>query len=234
MQKVAQEPAYVLHARAYRDTSLIVDVFSPNFGRVGLLAKGVRGQKKSSKKALLQPGFPLMLSWQGKGELPILTHLDVASSPVPLQGMAAFSLLYVNELLQRLLPRNNPDMPLFFAYTQLMDEFRSDACLAACLRRFEQALLVSLGSALPEAPSDSEGLALADDVWYRADAVHGLLRSAKQQQHTLSGREWKAFYADQMDGLSAEQKRRLRNVFRGLLRSYLGEKPLASLQLLRA
>lgn len=233
MHKVAQEPAYVLHARAYRDTSLILDVFTPQFGRVGLLAKGIRGQKKSPKRALLQPGYPLITSWQGKGELPLLTQVDVASSPSAPKGMAAFALLYVNELLQRLLPQKSPDLALFFAYTTLMDDMRSAPCLASSLRYFEQALLLHLGGALPEEPVDADGHMLDDDVWYRADVIHGLLLSGKHQKATLSGREWRAFYDLKTESFSAEQHRRLRDAFRRMLQTYLGDKPLASLQLLR-
>jgi len=98
-----QEPAYVLHRRPWRETSLMVDVFSLNAGRVTVIARG-GNSAKSPLKAQLQPFQPLLLDWTGRSDLKTLTQADVRSGPTLKRTLSLYSGLYVNELLQRLLP----------------------------------------------------------------------------------------------------------------------------------
>ncbi|MEE3169526.1 MAG: DNA repair protein RecO, partial [Pseudomonadota bacterium] len=72
----SQEPAYVLHRRPWRETSLLVDVFTLNHGRMTVIARGA-SSAKSPLKAQLQPFQPLMLDWTGRGDLKTLTQVDV-------------------------------------------------------------------------------------------------------------------------------------------------------------
>lgn len=146
--RVAQQPVYILHARAWRETSLLLDTFSRDFGRVGLVARGVRGARARLPRSLLEPLQRLRLDWTGRGELQTLTAVEPAAAPRTFPGDALLSAMYVNELLVRLTMRNDPHPPLFERYGELLDELRVTSSLAWSLRCFERDLLGSIGYAL--------------------------------------------------------------------------------------
>jgi len=141
------EPAFVLHAYPFRETSLIVEGFIRNFGRVGLVAKGAR-RPKSSLRGLLLAFQPLLLSWTGKAELRTLTRAEWQGGQPPLPGLALICGFYLNELLLRLLPRDDPHERLFDYYQQALLALAQEPEPAAVLRRFELRLLMELGYAL--------------------------------------------------------------------------------------
>ena len=145
--RVLLQPAFVLHRRPYRDTSLLLEVFSQDHGRVGLVARGAAGSR-SRLKGLLQPFAPLLLSWIGAGELATLTAAEDAGRPIPLPPQRVLAGLYVNELLLRLLPRLDPHPGLFAAYPLLLAELAAAPGEEPPLRRFEKRLLEELGYGL--------------------------------------------------------------------------------------
>lgn len=146
MKRVQQSPAYVLHRRAYRETSALVDVFTPEHGRFTVMARGVR-QSKSSRAGLLQPFTPLWVSWVGRGELMTLTEVELRLSVEALKGEALFSGFYLNELLMALLERFDPHPGLFACYeATLMGLYADD--VTSVLREFEHNLLAELGYGL--------------------------------------------------------------------------------------
>lgn len=163
-QRIELEAAYVLHARPFGDTSLILEVFSAHHGRLGLIAKGARAPK-SKKRALLQMLQPLLLSWRDSGELGTLTAVEAASAPTTLAGETLFCAWYANELLIKLLQRHHAHPRLFAAYAQLLSRLQHDP--EAALRAFEQVLLDELGY----------GLAFPDQIdasaRYHYDALQG-------------------------------------------------------------
>lgn len=110
-----QEPAYVLHRRPWRETSLMVDLFSLNHGRMTVIARGANSAK-SPLKAQLQPFQPLIVDWAGRGDLKTLTQVDVRTGPTLSRTVSLYSGLYLNELLQRVLPAADPHPTLFAAY----------------------------------------------------------------------------------------------------------------------
>lgn len=144
-QRIELEPAWVLHARPYSDTSLLVEVFSASHGRLGLIARGARAPK-SRLKPLLQVLQPLLLSWRDAGELATLTAAEAAGAPLPLAGESLFCAWYANELLMKLLPRRDAHPVLFAAYARLLQRLAHDA--ASGLRAFERLLLDELGYGL--------------------------------------------------------------------------------------
>ena len=146
--RITGQPAYVLHARAWRETSLLVEVFSRDFGRVGLVARGVRGARARLPRSLLEPLQPLSLDWAGRGELATLAAVEAAGVPRPFRGEALLSAMYVNELLVRLTARNDPHPWLFDRYRELLEELSGTASLAWSLRCFERDLLAAVGYAL--------------------------------------------------------------------------------------
>jgi DNA repair protein RecO (recombination protein O) len=89
------KPAFVLHHRRYQESSLIVELFTPNQGRIGVLAKGALGGK-TNRSGSLQPFTPLLVDWRGRGQLPTLTHCDTASSAISLKGKALYCAMYLN------------------------------------------------------------------------------------------------------------------------------------------
>lgn len=145
--RVLLQPAFVLHRRPYRDTSLLLEGFGQDHGRLGLVARGAAGPR-SRLKGLLQPFAPLLLSWTGAGELVTLTAAEEASRPFPLPPQRVLAGLYVNELLLRLLPRLDPHPGLFAAYRQLLAELAAASGEEPPLRRFEKRLLEELGYGL--------------------------------------------------------------------------------------
>jgi DNA repair protein RecO (recombination protein O) len=146
--RVTQQPAYVLHARAWRETSLLLDVFSRDFGRVGLVARGVRGVRTRLPRSLLEPMQALHVDWTGRGELQTLVAVEPAAAPHALRGDELLSAMYVNELLVRLVARDDPHPHLFDRYRKLLDELPGAASLAWSLRCFERDLLGAVGYAL--------------------------------------------------------------------------------------
>ncbi|HET9818103.1 MAG TPA: DNA repair protein RecO [Rhodanobacteraceae bacterium] len=146
--RITQQSAYILHTRAWRETSLLVDVFSQDFGRVGLVARGVRGARARLSRSLLEPMQALRMDWTGRGELQTLVAVEPVAAPHMLRGDELLSAMYVNELLVRLVARNDPHPVLFDRYRELLDELPRSASVAWSLRCFERDLLEAIGYAL--------------------------------------------------------------------------------------
>lgn len=163
MPRAAQVPAYVLHARAYGETSQIVELFTPVAGRVGVLAKGARARRRH---LALQPFQPMLVSWSGRGELPVLTEWEATRPPFTPRGEALLGGFYLNELLLRLCRRHDADPALFAAYGQALHDLVTERCLSSALRRFDKALLGSLGVE-PAWARDGDGRAIRAEQWYR-------------------------------------------------------------------
>jgi DNA repair protein RecO (recombination protein O) len=146
---------YVLHTYAYRETSLILQVWTEKHGRLGIVAKGAR-RPKSASRSLLLPFQPLVLDWFGRGELKTLKTAEPAGPATPLAGQNLLSAFYLNELLLKLTTREDPHEGLFAAYHEAITELRSLSRAAAdnsrreepVLRRFELRLLQELGYAV--------------------------------------------------------------------------------------
>lgn len=147
--------AYFLHTRPYRETSLLVDAFTAESGLVSGVMRGGRGSKKTS----LQLFQPMMLELAGKGDLKTIRQAEPAGMALLLQGVNLFSAFYVNELLVRLLPKEEVQTSFFAMYGELLANLASSQAPALLLRRFELELLEVLGYAIDFA-HDSE----TDDV----------------------------------------------------------------------
>ena len=144
------EPAFVLHAYPYRETSLIVEAFTAGYGRVAMVARGAK-RPRSEMRGLLQGFQPLTLSWAGAGELKTLVKAEWRGGLPLLGGSALLCGFYLNELLMKLLAREDPHPALFADYGQALASLAQDpaaAAQAAVLRRFEVRLLAELGYGL--------------------------------------------------------------------------------------
>ena len=141
------EPASVLHNYPYRETSLIVEVFTRHHGRIGLVAKGAR-RPKSALRGTLMAFQPLLIRWGGKGELRGLYGAEWQGGIPQLKGIGLMSGFYLNELLLRFLHRDDPHEGLFDLYAEAVTALSVNSRIAATLRRFEKFLLGELGYAL--------------------------------------------------------------------------------------
>ena len=148
MQRVEGQPAFVLHAQPYRETSLLVEAFTRDHGRQGLVARGVRGARGQPLRAVLQPLQPLLIDFSGAGELLRLGGTEAAGAAFAPVGDALLAAFYVNELMLRLLPRGEALPGLFWRYTQTMSALQASDGWIWQLRRFERDLLADLGYAL--------------------------------------------------------------------------------------
>jgi DNA repair protein RecO (recombination protein O) len=143
-----EKAAFVLHAYPYRETSLIVEAITADHGRVALVARGAR-RPRSELRGLLQAFQPLTLSWAGGGELRTLLKAEWRGGLPLVAGSALLCGFYLNELLLKLLPREDPHPGLFRDYEAALVRLSSGAPQAPVLREFEVRLLSELGYALP-------------------------------------------------------------------------------------
>jgi DNA repair protein RecO (recombination protein O) len=143
-QRVAGQTAWVLHTLPWRETSLIVEVFARDHGRIALLAKGAR-RPLSALRGVLMAFQPLVLDWSGGGEVKTLTRGEWRGGQPLLVGQALLCAYYLNELLLRLTAREDPHPALFDAYESAMAALGRGDNLSPLLRRFELAMLRELG-----------------------------------------------------------------------------------------
>jgi DNA repair protein RecO (recombination protein O) len=145
--RVTLQSAFILHHRPFRETSVLLDVFAEEHGLVSLIAKGVR-TNRSKLKALLQPFVPLLVSWQGKSELMNLTSAEARTGPFQLRGDCLLSGFYINELLVRLLQKQDPHPQLFLNYQSTLSSLTKLPVDQSILRIFEKKLLDEIGYGL--------------------------------------------------------------------------------------
>ncbi|MBK8400956.1 MAG: DNA repair protein RecO [Propionivibrio sp.] len=181
--KVDNQPAFVLHTYAFRETSLIVEVFSRDYGRVALLARGAR-RPRSALRGLLLAFQPLELAWAGKGEVQTLIKAEWQGGQPLLAGKALFCAYYINELLMHLLSREDAHTTLFSAYAKTLRCF-ADSLKESDLRCFERALLQELGYGLT-LDKDVEGVPIDIDRHYAYQIESGLVRLERQGNSALS------------------------------------------------
>ena len=172
LERIELEPALVLHARPWRETSLLIEAFSRGHGRLGLIARGVR-RPKSRMRGLLQPFIPLLLSWRGRGELATLTGAELEGGVAPLGGSTAIVGFYVNELLLRFLHRHDPEPILFDHYRATLDGIADVDDPEPVLRIFEKRLLQAVGYALELEREAHSGIAIEPEGRYRYTADSG-------------------------------------------------------------
>lgn len=229
--RVAAEPAFVLHARDYSESSLLLEVFAARHGRLGILAKGAR-RPRSPWRGILKPFQPLLLSWSGRGELAILTGAETERGTDGLSGPAVFFGFYLNELLVRLLHRHDPHEALYRAYRQALSSLGRGEEHEAVLRIFEKHLLRELGY----------GLVLDHDVDRApldAQAVYDYLpeRGPRRLASGAGPGEGVLIRGASLLALARERfddegmLREVKTLMRAALARHLGDKPLNSRRL---
>ena len=175
-RRVQLEPAYLLHQRDYRDSSRIIDFFARDHGRVCLFAKGAR-RPQSSLASVLQPFAPLLISWSGPGDGGTLTGAERAAVPAPLPAAALMSGFYLNELILKLLGREDPHPDVHEAYALALAGLADAPGEARALRLFEKRLLDALGLGLDYARIAATGEPVRADAYYHVRAERGVLEA---------------------------------------------------------
>jgi DNA repair protein RecO (recombination protein O) len=226
------QQAFVLHRRDYSDTSLLLEVFTAAHGRLPLVAKGAK-RPRARGAALLQPFTPVLLAWSGRGEVRTLIRLEPAGRPVALRGDALYCGFYVNELLMRLLGRQDPHEVLFVFYQAVLEELAEGTDVGSALRRFELRLLAELGY---QAVLDREANGAAPvcpERMYVYRSEQGLVPAvAGCSDAAISGETLRRLVAG--EPLSGQHARDARSLTRRLLAPHLGERPLRSRALFTA
>ncbi len=230
--RISLQPTFILHHRPYRETSLLLDVFTKEYGRIALIAKGVR-KSRSALRALLQPFSPLLISWQGKTELMTLQVAESEGLPIRLQGECLLSGFYLNELLIRLLQKQDPHPQLYTIYHHTLLELERAELQQKHLRLFEKKLLAEIGYGLQLQHTIPDGKAFLADRFYRFYPEQGfeLSPSNEPEGMAFSGKNLLALAAEQLD--DPDVLREAKRLMRMALSAILGPQPLHSRKLFR-
>lgn len=225
---------YILHHRPYQESSMIINLLIDGIGRVDAITRV--GSGKRSNKSILQPFQPLLLQFSAKSashSLKTISHIEAATSAIPLSGNALFSGFYLNELLVRLISGDHQAEALFVAYHQTLLAMASSFC-SSHLRYFEKVLLQELG-ALPSLKRDVMGEAILKDCHYRLQADNGFMPvdhindgSMHHLRSVLSGQMLIELDNNQ---LTDPHLNSAKGLMRLLLNPLLGNKPLLSRKL---
>jgi DNA repair protein RecO (recombination protein O) len=230
--KHQDELAFVLHSYAFRETSLILEVFSRSHGRLAIVARGAR-RPKSSLRGLLMNFQPLQLSWFGKGEMRTLHSAEWQGGQPHLQGTALMCGFYLNELLLNLLARDDPHQPLFDYYRGTLYRLAHEVDHAATLRCFEKHLLQELGYALVLDREAGTDKAIHAELCYRYVVERGALAENDNVQTgvLVLGKTMLDMAEDNYtDPVTAQQSKQL---MRMVLNHYLGGKILHTRELIK-
>ena len=223
--RVSLQTAFILHGRDFRDTSRLLDVFSLDFGRVSLVAKGARSSR-SKLQGILQPFSPLIISWSGKGEVQTLTGAETIKSSINLSGKQVMSAYYINELLQRFITFHDPHPELFLIYQKTLESFLHDNEELA-LRRFEKHLLAEIGYGLNLEYDSDSGAALIQNESYYYDLEKGPVNtknSGLENEFIISGQTLLDMSREEFS--NPQSQKEAKQLMRIILSHHLGDKPL--------
>lgn len=228
--RVSGQPAFVLHSYPHKETSLIVDVFSRDHGRVPLVAKGAK-RPHSTLRGVLQTFQPLSVGWSGKSEVRTLTSAEWVGGMLPLERSALLCGFYLNELLVKLLARDDAHPALFDHYVSALNQLAHDEPAPIVLRKFERALLKETGVATDFTVCRSTGNAVDPLQTYVVDPESGpRIARAADRWPSVSGKTLLDMeQMDYSDGVTQAQSKAL---MRFLLGHHLGGMQLNTRQIL--
>jgi DNA repair protein RecO (recombination protein O) len=188
-RRAEHEAGYVLHTYPYKETSLIVEAFTRRFGRVAMLARGAR-RPRSAMRGVLSSFHPLRLSWSASAELGNLISAEWSGGLPPLAGRGLMCGFYVNELVLRLVPRDDPHEALFDVYGETLARLSRNESFAFVLRSFERRLLAELGYAPLLEHDAASGAAIDPDARYVYEPDRGPVpvRNSHSNDLVVSGR----------------------------------------------
>ena len=231
-QKQDAQPAYVLHTYAFRETSLVVEVFTRNFGRLGLVARGAR-RPRSVIRGLMMPFQPLLLSWAGKAELRTLHKAEWQGGVPQLKGASLVCGFYLNELLLKFLARDDSHEKLYSIYHDAVVALSREGAPEGTLRLFEKNLLKEMGYGIlldREADSDRP-IDPRKSYTYAVERGPLPLDGRTDAQVEIEGRALIDLACDNFEDPSTLSQIKL--LMRYLLNHYLENQELHTRQLLR-
>ena len=233
--RASLESGYVLHTRPWRDSSLLVEFFSREQGRVALLARGAKSRKTrgGSIAALLQPFTPLQCSWSGRSQLRTLTGCESLGPALSLGQRRLYSGLYMNELLMRLLQPEDPHRKLFDHYAAILSLLAEGDDEEIPLRRFELVLLEELGYGFDLASDGLSGNAVAEEAWYHYHEEHGLIEASRSVGERLPRYRGADLVSLARGDFSGSARQCAKRLMRQALAAHLGDRPLKSRDLFR-
>lgn len=232
--RVQQELAFVLHSRHFSESSLVLDVFTPGYGRLGLLAKGAR-RPGSRMRGQLKAFQPLLIGWSGRGELPVLTAAESDGECAVLKGTALYCGFYLNELLMRLLHRHDPHEALYRHYGTALFGLNQSSMYEGVLRIFEKRILGELGYGLILDHDVPNNAAVKPDLAYLYVPDRGPMRV--DEAVSSLGADGIHVRGSTLLALAEESLRtpdslqEAKRLMRTVLAQHLGEKPLHSRRL---
>lgn len=236
--RVNLQMAFVLHTRNYTDTRILVELFTAEYGRFGVVA---RSSKKGGRFALLRPFQPLLVSWQGKGELKSLLDVEAGGPPINVTGERLYCGLYLNELLLRVLAPADPHPVLFDAYQHALRLLAQGVHMEPVLRNFELDLLAELGYGISFDVDTGTGEPIAPDAYYVFEAASGFTYlSSDPPSRSASANIRSVFKGEIITALGGRQfttpevLAAAKQLCRQALHPLLGNKPLKSRELFRS
>lgn len=222
MTKVDLTPAFLIHRRAFKDSSLLLDFFTQEYGRVRLVGRGLRNSKTP-----IQVFQHLNISYSGRGDLKGLNNWEVKDTPRQLKGESLILGMYVNELISRLLHEQDPHFKLFEIYKKFIENLATidSASSHWLLRLFEHNLLQELGYGI-DFSCDISGSEIQLDASYEYQHQGGFVRSVAGK---ILGKSINQLLADDINNMpNLEQLKACRDLNRQRLNPLLGNKPLQS------
>ncbi len=230
--RVSDQPGFVLHAWPYRETSLILDVFTREHGRLSMVAKGAK-RPHSALRPVLQHFHPISLSWSGRGEVKTLTRAEWVGGMPPLAGDALLSAFYLNELVMRFCPREDGHPALFRHYMSTLTRLAHGEAAGLVLRSFERVLLQETGFAVAFDQCLSTGERVQPGLDYVYQPERGVRRAQPSDPSSwpvVSGQTLLDMSQD--DYGRAQTALQSRALMRFLLHYYLQGAPLKTRQIL--
>jgi len=230
--RVSDQPGFVLHAWPYRETSLILEVFTRSHGRLSMVAKGAK-RPHSALRPVLQHFHPISLSWSGRGEVKTLTKAEWVGGMPPLSGDALLSAFYLNELLLRFCPREDAHEALFRHYMATLTRLAYGEPAGLVLRSFERVLLQETGFAVAFDQCLSTGERVQPDLDYVYQPERGVRRAQASDPSSWPVVSGQTLLDMSQDDYSRSQTvLQSRALMRFLLHYYLQGAPLKTRQIL--
>lgn len=230
MQRVDWESAYVLHRHPYRNTSWIAECLTAEHGRIAVVVRSARGPN-SRFRGKVEPFQLMQLSWVGRGELKTLSQLECIAMPVNLVGDALMCGFYVNELVLRLLHRDDPHPAVFQEYHGVLSALAQAENVETVLRRFEKRLLDHLGYGLPLTRTCHTGMPISAELRYQYLPDEGFVEATP-------GAVAQCFHGETLMAIAAEEYpnarclKEAKHLMRLVLARYLGGRSIKSRELL--
>jgi len=223
-EEVLLEPAFVLHHRPYRNSSLIVECLTASHGRQALVAQGAR-RSETRQRSLLQPFRRIRLSWVRRGEMGRLTQVE-SDQPVPeITGDNLLAGFYVNELLLRLVARGDQNEAVMSCYSSCLERLAETRQIARAVRLFELRVLDALGFGIDLERDFRTGEPIRADHFYVFEHEGGLTAAgATETMRAYSGTHLISLREQKLE--DTESLRVAKQLLGAILQDHLGERPL--------